>query len=237
MKRDVWMIQTNFQYGNAVYLPFSVGMLQAYAQSQADIASAYIFRGFVYLREPIADVVKRLAGVQVAAFAQYVWNSVYQLALAKAVKKAYPACLIVMGGPHIPDRSEAFLKEHTFVDVLAHGEGEHTFADILKERLRASPDYSSITGVSVRGADGVVIKTPDRVRLANLDSLPSPYLTGVFDNFPFGEYEFNASQETHRGCPFLVYILPVGNKPSRQGKAVWRRTNQGRIAMDVRQAA
>jgi len=39
--------------------------------------------------------------------------------------------LIVIGGPQVPDKPEAFLREHPFVDLVVHNEGERTFFDLV----------------------------------------------------------------------------------------------------------
>jgi radical SAM superfamily enzyme YgiQ (UPF0313 family) len=198
---NVYLAQVNNQFGLNVFLPYSVGLLQAYAQTIPEIKSNYDFRGFVYLREPIHNVINRLESPAVFGFSCYIWNWSYTLALAQAVKKAFPECLIVMGGPHVLNRSEGFFLKHSFADLLVHQEGEYAFADILLERLKSDPDYKSLVGLSIKQSDGSTLKTPPRPRITDLDKLPSPYLTGVFDELIKNDkYEFHASQETHRGC-------------------------------------
>jgi hypothetical protein len=68
-------------------------------------------------------------GYDVVGFTAYLWNLERSLDLARAVKRAGRA-LVVMGGPEIvPGRR---LLENEAVDVFVCGEGEEAFAEILR---------------------------------------------------------------------------------------------------------
>lgn len=221
MKRNIWLCQVNNRFGSSAFLPYSAGMLQAYAQSIPEIREEYDFKGFVFLREPIMDVIARMEKPDVFGASLYIWNAEYTKALAKAVKEAYPDCLIVLGGPHVPVASEGFFKEHPWADVLIHYEGEVTFAEVLKQRMLLKPHnphygkhssmilFMDIAGTTVNFILGH--KAPDRERIPDLDSLPSPYLTGVFDELLRLPFDFHATQETHRGCPYSCTFCDWGS--------------------------
>lgn len=201
MTRSVYLAQVNNTFGNQAFLPYSVGLLQAYAQTVPIIRDNYSFDGFIYLRENISDVVTRTKGLDVFGASCYIWNFNYSVALSKAIKEVNPNCLIVLGGPHVPTKSDGFFLKHPYIDILVHYEGELTFSEILTERLNLRPEYEKILGVSVN-RNRETIKTSNRSRFPDLDELPSPYLTGVFDDLFTSELDLHASQETHRGCPY-----------------------------------
>jgi radical SAM superfamily enzyme YgiQ (UPF0313 family) len=209
--KNVYLAQINNTFGKNAFLPYSVGLLQAYALTNSIIKEHYNFAGFIYLREELSKVIDRLDNPDVFGISCYIWNFKISLALAETVKKAYPNCLIVLGGPHVPVRSETFFQSYSFADILVHYEGELAFTDILVERLKESPDYGSINGLSVKLSSGDTLKTPSRARTADLDSLPSPYLSGVFDEVINEPYDFHASQETHRGCPYNCCFCDWGS--------------------------
>ena len=48
---------------------------------------------------------------------------------------------------------------------------------------------------------GTVVRTPDRERLADLDEIPSPYLTGLFDHIEPVRLWYPIL-ESNRGCPY-----------------------------------
>ncbi len=205
-------MQVNHTFGKGCFLPYSVGLLQAYALTKQEIRDNYEFCGFVYTRESIPEVVKRLEGIDVLGASCYIWNNRYTLALAKAIKEAYPNCLIVLGGPHVPDRSEGYFEKYPFANLLVHNEGEFPFAEILLERLKSNPDYKGIKGLSVQVENRKTFKTTGGERVKNLDEIPSPYLTGVFDRLmEESKYEYHPTQEVDRGCVFKCHFCQWGS--------------------------
>jgi hypothetical protein len=64
-----------------------------------------------------------------------VWNWEITTFLAKEVKRINPKCLIIFGGPEVPDLTDDFFKKHPFVDLIVHGEGEYILANIFEEFL------------------------------------------------------------------------------------------------------
>jgi putative methyltransferase len=210
-KRNVHLIQVNSNFGGMAFLPYSVGMLQAYCRKQEDIRDAFDFQPFTFLREDVRSVARKLERPDVVGLSSYIWNWEYNRALARAVREAHPGCLIVMGGPQVPVDSVDFFRENPMVDIAVHHEGEYTFADILRARADGNQGYTAIPGLSVRGEDGTSIKTPDRERILDLDGLPSPYLDGVFDALMEQPYQWSASHETNRGCPYSCTFCDWGS--------------------------
>lgn len=199
-KRKVHLVQINHKYGNAAFLPYSVGSIWAYVATDPTITANYELDGFTYLRDPIKEVVSKLPhDLDVLGLSCYIWNASITHALAKAAKERFPDCLIVMGGPHIPDRSDGYFADKPYIDVLIHDEGEEVVADVLKERLESKPDYSKVLGVTVNES-GVSRKTATHPRIDDLDKLPSPYLAGWFDDLMPLPYEWLLTQEASRGC-------------------------------------
>lgn len=209
--KNIYLSQVNNTYGKNAFLPYSVGIIQAYAQQNPTINENYNFAGFLYLRENIEAVVDRLVEPSILGVSCYIWNWEYSLAVVRAVKAKYPDCLVVLGGPHVPVLSDGFFHLHPYADLLVHYEGELAFADILLEALKSSPDYTSIAGLSVRLENNDTFKTAMRERVSDLSIIPSPYLTGVFDNLIKEPYDFHASQETNRGCPYSCTFCDWGS--------------------------
>ncbi|NND67449.1 MAG: hypothetical protein HKN19_07680, partial [Halioglobus sp.] len=96
-----------------------------------------------------------------------------------------------------------FFVEHPHVDITVRQEGEATLADLLdKLQLPESNDLSvlsDVPGLTYRTASGVQ-RTENRERIADLNTIPSPYLTGLFEEF--GAVRASAVIETNRGCPY-----------------------------------
>ena len=148
----------------------------------------------------------------VFAFSDYLWNIDRHLDFSRRIKEISPASICLHGGPSVPKYeadAEQFFADHPYVDIAARGEGEMTFVEIL-ERLDGDLSdgcldrLSGVAGLTFRrsGPDGVeLIRTEDRPRMASLEGLPSPYLTGEFDDL-LGVPWRSASVESNRGCPY-----------------------------------
>ena len=211
MKYNVALVQVNYQYGNNVFLPHSVGLVQAYCQTVPEIQDNFNFLDFIYLREDPDSVAQRLESPNIVGISCYLWNWEWSKALAKSVKAHYPECLVVLGGPQVPTKPQNFFHEHPYVDLLVHYEGETPFSEILLEYLKATPHFESIQGVSVRLEGNRCSLTQFREQNASLDAFPSPYLSGTFDYLMNQPYGFHATQETHRGCPYSCTFCDWGS--------------------------
>ena len=216
--RNVYLIQPSGMLDSSVYLPYSVGCIAAYSFSKEEIKVNYELQDFIFMKEPINEVIKKIENPYVIGFSCYMWNIDYNLSLAKAVKNNWPEAVVVFGGPQIPDSVE-YLEKYHFIDILIHGEGEQPFYMVLKESMN-NPDFSSIPGISYR--DIGKIKKNDKVAPPKLNDMPSPYITGMFDkiiNDPkYKNISFDAILETNRGCPYgcIYCYFSRGNKNMRK---------------------
>lgn len=184
--------------------PLSLGLLVAYAQ---ELDGGRLRDRFDFVPLFLSDEGTLLRWTERPAiylFSNYIWNYERNLKLSALLKEANPRSLTVHGGPSTPKYTEdckEFFAENPHVDITVRGEGEATFAamlDALDETLDVSA-LRGVAGLSYRDASGVV-DTEDRDRIADLDTIPSPYLLGLFD--PFGRAHAAAVVESNRGCPY-----------------------------------
>lgn len=208
-KRTVLLVQANYAFGKNMFLPYSVGLLQAYCETIPEIKAHYHFHDLVYTRRLAVGFLIFMDQPDVVGLSSYIWNWEYNKQFARELKEHWPSTLIVMGGPQVPTKSEGFFQEHPYVDILVHYEGEFAFSEILLEHLQEK-DYTKIPGLSVN-VGGKTVVTAARPRLQDLSVIPSPYLTGVFDNLMEPSYDYHASQETHRGCPYSCTFCDWGS--------------------------
>lgn len=199
-----------------VYLPYSVGLLQGYAQHRATNPHAFAFLPFLYYPLPVAEAVEQLKGADVVAFSAYVWNIRLSLAIAAALKAANPNVTIIFGGPQVPDRAEplaAFLHQNPAIDVVCHGEGEQIFLALLERIAAGSRLWEEIPSISYRAPDGTVRTHPRAPRLVDFAEIPSPFLTGVFDATMAAnsKHRWLVMWETNRGCPFSCTFCDWGS--------------------------
>ena len=220
MHVTVQLVQIGQYFHQRQYLPYSVGMLQAYCQHFAPEPQRYDFWPIIYARQGFETSLRQAIGADILALSVYIWNAEYSLKLAQRVKQLQPDTLIIMGGPQIPDHAEDFLRQHPYVDLVSHGEGEALFLEFLE----AFPhnDWQEIAGLSYL-KNGQFHYQPPRPRRRNLDDLPSPYLSGLFDDFmqQHPQHSWAMVWETNRGCPFTCSFCDWGsataNRVNRYG--------------------
>jgi len=201
MTRNVYLCQPNYRYGSNVFLPYSAGCLQAYCQTMPEITGQYEFAPIAFLREPVNEFAERMQEPSVLALSCYIWNWEYSKALAEAVKQRHPDCFVVLGGTQVPRNAPDFFREHPYVDAAVYHEGELTFAGLLRTLIDGRDGLRDVQGL-VLNIDGEPVATPPAARIQDLSALPSPYLSGVFDSLLNEPFQFQANQETHRGCPY-----------------------------------
>lgn len=131
----------------------------------------------------------------ILGFSCFCWNISKVLETARVVKTIFPHIKIILGGPEVGPISTKYLEENPFIDVVAKGEGEVTFAELLKHYL-GKGRLEGIEGISYR-IDGQVFENPDRPLIEDLSEIPSPYLEGIL--IPRDKVTYI---ETFRGCIF-----------------------------------
>lgn len=208
-------------------LPYAVGLLQAYVQKHAAAPEDYEFLVPLYKRVPIEQALQHLNGADVVGFSVYLWNINLSLAIARRLKEQQPETLIVFGGPQIPPQAEVFLRQHPFVDIVCHGEGEHTFLSILENNQ--TRNWEHIQSVSYLRADGSFADHPLACPIENLDTITSPYLEGVFQPLMQANphEKWMALWETNRGCPFSCSFC------SWDSRDKVKRFDQGRLLREI----
>jgi radical SAM superfamily enzyme YgiQ (UPF0313 family) len=210
-KLKVGLVQINNSFSGQNYLPLTVGMLQAYAQKYLQHPENYEFLLPVYTRIPVEKAVHSLLEADVVLVSTYVWNIRISLEIAKRLKLRKPEVLIVFGGPQVPERDEEFLKNHPFIDLACHGEGEQVALAILENYK--TRNWAVVPSISFVNENGCVVKNPKAGRAKDLALFPSPYLEGMFAPL----MEANPSEhwialwETNRGCPFACTFCDWGS--------------------------
>jgi len=216
--RNVYLFQPGVSHGKGsflgYYLPYSIGCVWSYAWARPHIRESFRLGDLVFRREPPADVLARVREPAVACFSAYLWNWRWNLHVAREVKSRHPECLVVFGGPQVPERKDHRLfEDHPFIDVAVHSEGEATFLEILERVARREP-LEGIAGTSVPGPGRRTVAFPWRPRLdVEGEEMPSPYLDGTFDALVAAHpaVHWHAVMETNRGCPFQCTFCDWGS--------------------------
>jgi len=231
MKRNIYLTQVDVMRETplfcSAYLPYSAGVLWVYAKQDEQVAQCYDLKELFFLRTPVDETAARMESPFIAGFSCYCWNTEYNKALAQAIKKVHPNCLILFGGHDILPGG-AMLEEFSYIDYLLHGEGELGFRALLAELAKEAPDFTAVPGLSYR-ADSGTKTNPERVP-DTIEHAPSPYLEGVFDAMVAAhpEIQWSTVWETNRGCPHHCVYCDWG-----QHKAKIRSVSMERLMAEL----
>ena len=180
---------------NAKYIHTNIAIryLKAYAAPEFDCTLAEFT-----IHDPTLSIVSELYqyAPDVVGFSVYIWNIEETLKVIRLLKLTRPETVIVCGGPEVTYDYDQWLNKVPEIDIIAIGEGEKTFKDILCA-VDGQTDLSSVQGIAYRH-DGKLKITAPGPKL-DLRELPSP--------FRFEEDVPHLSNrvmyiETSRGCPF-----------------------------------
>lgn len=204
----LYFFQCQESYGNSIYLPYSSGILWAYASQYDDIKSSFELGDIFFEKKPIHNYIHSVTNDSIVLFSNYGWNTNYHNQIAKQIKEEHPNTIIIVGGPNA-QQNEEYLRKHSYIDFCVWGEGEQTLLDLLRS-IKNNTDKKLVDGIAFIGNDQY-IKTGTRNRKTDLNEVPSPYLTGVFDTF-FERYSYNFVPvwETNRGCPYHCSFCDLG---------------------------
>lgn len=206
-------MQPNFQQGpkdlNAFYLPYTVGVLWAYAQKSEIIKDRYEIDCIIWNRDPIKATAEKLSKNSVVAFSTYIWNKNYNYTLAREIKKINPNVKLIFGGPEVAVTDKKLFVKHPYMDIVVKMEGEVTFTRILEN---IDQDLGDIPGLLIN-QNLEVFDTGESKRIDDLSEVPSPYLTGVFDQIIKDNpgINWNVVLETNRGCPYQCTFCDWGS--------------------------
>lgn len=187
--KKVYFAQINNLIADATFLPLSVAYIWEYCQSLPEIAQEWSLGGILFERETVETYMKTIIDPDVFAFSTYVWNWTITQELAKAIKKQYPNCIIVFGGPQVPYKQEWLQSNKEICDLIVTYAGEKPFAEILK----GNHDYPGIMT-----ANSYKTPKPDK----EINYIPSPYLSGLMETLMKPNKSYSAIIETNRGCPY-----------------------------------
>lgn len=185
--------------------PLNIGLIAAYVLNK--FGSDIQIRLFKYPEKLLHAL--QYEKYDILACSTYIWNNNLSEWACEMAKKYNPAVITVRGGWNFPledKQQEKYLQKHTFTDLFCLHEGEMAFADLVErlltvENIEQWKDSPLDGWAFLNSQDSMsLLKGNILPRISNLDEIPSPYVTGLLDEFFDGH--LTPMIETARGCPF-----------------------------------
>lgn len=156
----------------------------------------------------------------ILGLSNYAWCHNIGLEFFNMLKLKNPNALTVFGGPNFPmdmDDQKKFMKRCSQVDVYVPIEGEVGFSNIVqlalsvdsKLELQKKIFEKPIEGCITRNFNGDLQYDNPIMRTSKLDTISSPYTSGILDKFFNGK--LTPMVQTNRGCPFTCTFCVDGS--------------------------
>jgi len=211
--KNIVLVQVVDNYGPNKFLPLAISYQWLTARQDPRVAESWQVRDVLIEKVNIQDWIDSIDyDIDAVAMSCYVWNWEFNKALAQQIKIRWPHCRIIIGGPQVAKHDPDFIRRHPYFDVAILGENESLFAEsLLRDSLEGFDTYPGIVTAHTQE-----VKQPDRTQ--DLDSLPSPILTGFYDQI-IDDYEarhgekflWQVTFETMRGCPYHCAFCDIGD--------------------------
>ncbi len=200
-------------------LAYLAGSLRAAGYDPEIYDAMSLFHDMAQIRRRLAD-----ACPDVVAVTAYTATLPAAAAVLRAAREVCPGAVTVIGGVHPTHMAREVLADPA-IDYVVRGEGEPAFPELL-DCLNAGEKPARVAGVSYRDG-GVVVSTPDRPLLSDLDDLPV-----AWDLIDWPTYHYRTKPGSRlaiaswaRGCPEACSFC------SQQ--KLWRRTWRPRSVESV----
>ena len=201
--------------------PLNIGYIASYAKAQ--FGSNVEIKLFKYI-EKLEDELER-SPPDIIGFSNYAWCNRISREMSRIFLKLNPNGIVVWGGPNFPldlPSQERFFKENSIIDVYIPVEGEIGFSNIVKKALNVKSNdefrnkilEDTIDGCITRLKNGKLQYSASPIRIKQLDDIPSPYTTGILDQFFDGR--LSPMIQTNRGCPFSCTFCVDGSDLVKQ---------------------
>lgn len=210
---NLYLVQVVDAYGPNKFLPLAISYQWLFSKQDPVIDQTWAVRDVLIEKLPVSSYLDTwIHDPHVVAMSSYVWNWNYNNHLAKEIKKRWPDCIIVVGGPEVNKRDPNLIRDRPWLDVAILGENETAFAELLR-----GIDPESLTQLP-----GVITRFTQNIqqpaRTDEINDVPSPILSGFYDwimdryheRYGVPDY-WQVTWETMRGCPYHCSFCDIGD--------------------------
>ncbi|MDD5670800.1 MAG: radical SAM protein [Candidatus Omnitrophica bacterium] len=203
-QRELIFLFPNHENGNLDY-QLGASYIIACLKQHHIHSEQLINRSFMRLADVLDPLINKKP--QAIGFTCYDTNYFLVKRMAHKIKELMPKVIILAGGPTATFSDATILKDCPDLDICVRGEGELTTCEILG-RIRSGENCRDILGTTLRMGTRL-IRNPDRPffqdranGIGTLDTLPSPYLSGVLKPFDMVTQQIDIPVVTSRGCTY-----------------------------------
>lgn len=183
------------------YPPLGLLYLSAYLKAHGH--SVEVYDSTFGTRPELLQKIRECAGGLLGIYTNLMTRgSVLQL--IGAAKQA--GSTVILGGPESANHSTEYL--NAGADVIVIGEGESTLAELMATLPSMGPhELSAVRGIVFKNAAGEPVRTGERVKINDLDSLPLPDRAAIdhrkyLDAWKQHHGASSINLITARGCPY-----------------------------------
>ena len=214
---EIWL--ADFAHKGNMWSTFPLGIACVTSYSKMIFGDFFKFRLFRSVDKFAEEFVKENRPIFLG-LSNTVMNARLSYAVVRRVKNLQPRSIVITGGVNYPKKSHLqlkYLEENQLIDFHIWGEGEQGFVNLLNQLkiLNFNADELKFLKVQIEGchylSNGELISggISPRLNSADLNNTPSPYLTGLLDDF-FKE-GLEPLVQGVRGCPFTCTYCEEGD--------------------------
>lgn len=201
--------------------PLNVGFIAAYCKKRfGDKVQIKIFKYIPKLEKAIEEEPPDVLGLS-----NYAWSHNISSEMFKILSVKKPQAIKIWGGPNFPidlPSQKEFMKKHYEIDAYVPVDGETGFSNIIEEILKLDSLEKMHRRILEKPIDGCITKNEygeiqysiPTIRIKKLDEIPSPYTSGLLDEFFDGK--LTPMIQTNRGCPFHCTFCTDGKDEVNQ---------------------
>ena len=198
---------------HSVLMPLGIGLIASYLkknmQKEVDIR---LYEDPTKLLREINIWKPNIIGLS-----NYMWNAELNRLIFSYAKQHLRDVVCVAGGPEFPvdmEECKDFLTKRPEIDFYCFLEGEIAFTKLV-EKIYYGISCGNLKGIPLVGMLSIhpedkTLAAGEFSRITNLDTIPSPYLSGIMDQWFEGNYV--PSIQTARGCPFTCAYCRASNR-------------------------
>jgi len=229
--KDMWFVM-----GEYLPPPYGIIQLAAYLEREVkDVEIEVLDCNAQQLGwEEIEKRIQAFSPDVVASSALATCNTYVVARTLETAKRVNPMVLTVAGGQHFTATAQESLETYPEIDVIVRGEGEQTFAELVKNAAKKL-SLPEIRGISFR-CKGKIFHTPPRPLIEDLDDLPYPgyhFVKDLVHKYHFaamaGREAPYALIEGSRGCLHRCTFCTQW----RHWHGTWRQKSPERIADEM----